>query len=127
LNTAKLVIGIISIVLFAIIAFQSCATGVVNVVDGVIAGEEVADTSASGGMALAFSMLIAGIVGVAARKSKGGSIAAGVFYLLGCIVGFANLGTFGDLVIWAILSLIFGAIFIISGIMMKKPTKEPNE
>ena len=44
-------------------------------------------------------MLIAGIVGVATRKSKGGGIVAGVFYLLGGLLGIVNYGSFSDLAI----------------------------
>ena len=61
---------------------------------------------------LAFCMLIAGIVGVATRKSKGGGIVAGVFYLLGGLLGIVNYGSFSDLAIWSVLCFIFGAVFI---------------
>ena len=114
MKTAKLIVGIISLVLFGIIVFQSCATGVVNVIEG------SDDVSGSAGMLLAFSMLTAGIVGIATRKSKGGGIVAGSFYLLGAILGFANLGTFGDLIVWSVLSLAFGALFLIGSLTMKK-------
>ena len=110
MKTAKLIIGIISIVLFIIIMFQSCATGVVNVL------ESNDDLSGSAGMLLAFAMLIAGIIGVVARKSRGGSITAGVFYVVAALIGFANLGTFGDLVIWSVVSLAFGIVFIIGSL-----------
>lgn len=118
MKTAKLIIGIVSIVLFIIIVFQSCATGVVNAIEG------SDDVSGSAGMLLAFAMLIGGIVGLATRNSKGGGITAGAFFILGAIVGFANLGTFGDLVIWSVLALLFGGFFIISSATMKKPVVE---
>ena len=118
MKTAKLIIGIISIVLFIIIMFQSCATGVVNALEG------SDDVSGSAGVLLAFSMLIAGIIGVAARKSKGGGITAGVFYVVASLIGFANLGTFGDLVIWSVVSLAFGIVFIIGSVRLKNAKKE---
>jgi len=114
MKTAKLIIGIISIVLFVIIMFQSCATGVVNALDN-----NNEDISGSAGLLLAIAMLIGGIIGIAARKSKGGSITAGAFYILGAIIGFANLGTFGDLIVWSVLSLAFGGLFIIGSILSK--------
>jgi hypothetical protein len=119
-KTAKLIIGIISIVLFIIIMFQSCAVGVVNVI------ENNDDVSGSAGLLLAFSMLVAGIIGIAARKSKGGSITAGVFYIIASLVGFSNLGTFGDLIVWSVLSLAFGIVFIIGSVRMKRVEKTPN-
>ena len=114
MKTAKLIIGIISIALFIIILFQSCATGVVNAI------ESNDDVSGSAGMLLAFAMLIAGIIGVAARNSKGGGITAGVFYVVAALIGFASLGTFGDLVVWSVLSLAFGIVFILGSINIKK-------
>ena len=81
MKTAKLVIGIISMVLFVLVAFQSCAAGLGNAL------ADNGEVSGTSGMLLAFCMLIAGIVGVATRKSKGGGIVAGVFYLLGGLLG----------------------------------------
>jgi len=98
--------------------FQSCATGVVNALEG------SDDVSGSAGVLLAFSMLIAGIIAVAARKSKGGGITAGVFYVVASLIGFANLGTFGDLVIWSVVSLAFGIVFIIGSVRLKNAKKE---
>ena len=117
MKTAKLIIGIVSIVVFMIIIFQSCAAGIVGAIEG---GD---DTSGAGGMLLAFTMLIGGIVGLVTRNSKGGGITAGAFYLLGAIIGFANAGIFTDLIIWSIIALIFGVFFIVSSILMKKPVK----
>ena len=121
MKTAKLIIGIISIVLFLVIIFQSCAVGVVNVIES-----NADDTSGSAGVLLAFMMLIAGIVGIASRKSKGGGITAGVFYIISALIGFANLGTFGDLIAWSVLSLAFGVVFIVGSCRMKRNEKNPN-
>jgi len=114
MKTAKLVIGIISIVLFIIIMFQSCAVGVVNALES-----NSNDLSGSAGVILAFAMLIAGIIGIAARKSKGAGITAGIFYIVAALVGFVNLGTYGDLIIWSIIAFAFGVVFIIGSIKMK--------
>ena len=122
MKTAKLIIGIISIVLFIIVTFQSCAVGVVNALDGT-----TDDASGSAGIFLAFSMLIAGIIGIAARNSRGGGITAGIFYIVAALIGFANLGTFGDLVVWSVLSLAFGAVFIVGSLRMDKHPKKESE
>jgi hypothetical protein len=121
MKTAKLVIGIISIVLFMVIMFQSCAVGVANVLQS-----NTDDMSGSAGVILAFAMLIAGIIGIAARKSKGGGITSGLFYIIAALIGFVNLGTFGDLVIWSVISLAFGVVFIIGSLKMKRVEKNAN-
>jgi hypothetical protein len=59
-------------------------------------------------------MLIGGIIAVAARKSKGGAIAAGIIYAISGIIGVTSTGIFKDLLVWGIISLIFAVVFIIS-------------
>ncbi|MDR0937496.1 MAG: hypothetical protein LBM98_12545 [Oscillospiraceae bacterium] len=118
MKTAKLIIGIISIVLFIFIMFQSCAVGVVNAIES-----NSDDLSGSAGVLLAFAMLIAGIIGIAARKSKGGGITAGIFYIVSALIGFVNLGTFGDLVVWSVVALVFGIVFIIGSARMPSTKK----
>ncbi|HCL04226.1 MAG TPA: hypothetical protein DHW61_17770 [Lachnoclostridium phytofermentans] len=121
MKTARLVIGIISMVLFAFVSFQSCAAGVGNAL--VNNGE----SSGSAGMLIAFCFLIAGIVGVATRnKGKGGAMTAGGFYALGGIIGLTTSSTlYGDLKVWAIVSLIFAAVFIF-GALKQKTENTPN-
>lgn len=121
MKTARLVIGILSMVLFLIISFQSCAVGVGN---ALAENEEV---SGSAGLVLAFFMLVAGIIGVAARKSKAGSIVAGVFYALGGLIGIVSAGSYKDLYIWAVLSFIFAVVFILTGILQKKDVATPAQ
>ena len=118
MKTAKLIIGIISMVLFLIIVFQSCAAGIGNAL------EENGESSGSAGFFLALCMLIAGIVGVCARSSaKGGFVTAGI-YALGGLVGITGYGSFADLMIWAVLCFIFAAVFTVDGILSKRQTKE---
>ena len=117
MKNAKLVIGIISIVLFALIAFQSCAAGLGNTL------AENGEVSGTAGLVLAFCMLIGGIVGIVTRTSKGGGIAAGVFYLIGGLLGIANYASFADLAIWSVLSFIFAAVFILGSLKMQKTDK----
>lgn len=117
MKTAKLIIGIVSIVMCMVIMFQSCAVGLVNTLES-----NTSDTSGGAGVFVALAFLIAGIVGIATRKSRGGGITAGVFYLVSALFGFVNLGTFGDLVIWAFLGLVFGVVFILGSIRMPKKT-----
>lgn len=114
MKTTKLVIGIISIVLSLIVFFQSCAAGI-----GTALGDNPSDTSGGAGLFVAILMLVAGIVAVAARKSKGGAIAASVIYIIAGIIGVSSSGIYADLVIWGVLNLIFSAVFIVSIFVQK--------
>lgn len=114
MKTAKLIIGIVSMVLSVVVMFQSCAAGVVEAI------EDSDGSSGGAGMILAFCFLIAGIVGVVTRNSKGGGITTGVFYAIGGLVGVANIGVFGDLMIWSVLSFVFATVYIIGSLKMPK-------
>lgn len=108
MKTTKLIIGVVSIVLFALIAFQSCAAGISNSL------EENGEIGGSAGLILAFCMLIAGIVGLATRNGKNsGAYAAGGFYLAGGLLGFVSAGSYTDLNIWSGLAVAFGLVFIL--------------
>ena len=67
----KLVSGILCIVLFGLVTFQSCAAGVAN------AMEENGEIGGSAGVLVAILLLVGGIVSIVTRKSerKGGDIA----------------------------------------------------
>lgn len=108
MKTAKLVIGIVSIVLSVFVLFQSCAAGIGNAI------ANNGETSGSSGLFVAICLLIAGIVGIAARTAKGGAIASGIVYALGGLIGASNIGTYKDLAIWSVLSFIFAIVFILS-------------
>ena len=120
MKTTKLVIGIISMVLFLIIAFQSCAAGIGNAL------EDNGENSGSAGFFVALCMLIAGIVGVCTRKSFGGGLVSGAIYALAGLIGITNYGSFGDLMIWSVVSFIFAAVFVV-GSIIAKPNAGKNE
>lgn len=122
MKTTKLVLGIVSIVLFVLVLMQSCAAGLGNSLSG---NGEVSGTA---GLMLAFCMLIAGIVGICTRNSgKAGGIVAGCFYLVGGLIGIANYGSYADLQIWSILCFIFGAVFIVGSLKKKKTPMEQDD
>jgi len=106
----RLVSGVLSMVAFLIILFQSFAAGLYNF------WENNDDNSDSGGVFVAFGLLVAGIVTTTLwkNKSKGSDIALIVLYSLTALVGFVNLGTYRDLVIWSSWSLLCAIIAIIS-------------
>lgn len=109
MKTAKLTLGIISIVLSLVVWFQSCAAGIGSALE-----QKKNDTSGSSGIIVGLFFIVAGIVGIAARKSKGGAIAATIIYAIAGIIGVASTGIFKDLLVWGIISFIFAAVFAIS-------------
>ena len=110
----KLVSGILSIVLFVLVAFQSCAVGVSNTI---MESEEV---SGSAGIIVAILMLAGGIVSIATRNAagKGGNIALIVLFGLAALIGFTNYGSFSDLAIWSgwcVINAILAIVEIVTG------------
>lgn len=116
MKTWKLVSGILSIILFVEVTFQSCAAGVVNAL------EENGGSSGSVGFFVAILMLAGGIVSVASRKSvkKGGNIALLILFGLAALMGFAGYGNYSDLVIWSIWCLINAVLAVVALIIGKK-------
>lgn len=110
MKTWKLVSGILSIVLFLVVAFQSCAAGVVDA----IAGQ--GGTSGGAGILVGILMLSGGIVSISTRSSgkKGGDIALIVLYGLAALIGFAGYGVCKDLVIWSIWCIVCAALALVS-------------
>ena len=115
MKTARLIIGIISCALVLIVMFQSCTVTVVTSFD------DVKDLSGAAGAIFGVFLLAAGITAIAGRKSRGGTIAAGILYLLGGWIGLSNKGTYGDLEVWSWLAIIFGVFFFIS-LFFDKPS-----
>ncbi|MCM1048432.1 MAG: hypothetical protein NC433_08410 [Clostridiales bacterium] len=116
MKTWKLVSGILSIILFIVVSFQSCAAGLANTLS------ENGEASGSGGILVAILMLSGGIVSIATRKSKskGGNIALIVLFGLAALVGFGLAGSFTDLNIWAFWCLINAILAIVSLIKNNK-------
>jgi len=114
MKTWKLVSGILSIILFVIVTFQSCAAGILNTI------EANGEVSGSAGVIVASFMLAGGIVSVATRNSvrNGGNIALIILFGLATLIGFSNYGSFSDLAIWSgwcLINAILAVIAIIKG------------
>lgn len=113
MKTWKLVSGILSIVLFAVVMFQSCAAGAYNALSG------NGESSGSAGVIVSIMMLAGGIVSIATRKGgKGGNIALIVLFGIGALFGFVLAGSFADLTIWAtwcLVCLILAIVSLIKG------------
>lgn len=109
MKTWKLVSGILSIVLFFMVAFQSCAAGIGNSLS------ESGEISGSAGIIVAIMLLAGGIVSIATRNGgKGGNIALIVLFGIGTLFGYTLAGSFSDLRIWATWCLVNVVLAIIS-------------
>ncbi|SFG09215.1 hypothetical protein SAMN04487761_1041 [Lachnospiraceae bacterium C7] len=121
MKTWKLVSGIISIILFVFVAFQSCAAGISNAL------EENGQVSGSAGIIVSIMLLAGGIVSVATRKSqkKGGNIALVILFGLGALIGVTSAGDFTDLYVWSVWCLI-NAVLAVVAIIKNKQIDEPT-
>lgn len=109
MKTWKLVSGILSIVLFIMVAFQSCAVGIGNTLG------ETGEVGGSAGIIVAIMLLAGGIVSIATRKGgKGGNIALIVLFGIGALLGYGLAGSYSYLYIWATWCLINVILAIVS-------------
>ncbi len=119
MKTAKLVLGILSIVFSVLVLFQSCAAGILDTVQGTSAG--------SMGLIVGILMLAAGIVNIATRNSKGGSITCVVMFGLAGLIGVTMYDYYSDLQIWGGFCLIVCVVNIISLFtQFKQPSTSHN-
>ena len=109
MKTAKLVTGILSIILFVFVTFQSCAAGLGNALS---ANGEVSGTA---GVMVAICLLSGGIVSIATRNQdkNGGNIACTILYVIGALLGLTA-GSYSDLRIWGVYSGICGIMHLAS-------------
>lgn len=109
MKTWKLVSGILSCVLFALVSFQSCAAGLSNSL------EENGEMSGSAGIIVAILLLTGGIISIATRQSegKGADIALIVVFGLAALFGFTMAGSFSDLRIWAFWCLVNAVLAVV--------------
>ena len=108
--TAKLILGIIAMVLFVLVTFQSCAAGLGK---AVVNNGEV---SGSFGFLSALNLLFSGIIAVAARKSnkKTPWIIAAILLWLNLFYAKIFGGSYSDLEIWGFISFAIGVFYLLS-------------
>lgn len=116
MKTWKLVSGILSIIFFGLISFQSCAVGVANTL------EQNGSSSGSAGIVVSILILAGGIVSIASRKSrdKGRNIALIILFGLAALIGFSGYDNYSDLFIWAIWCLINAVLAGVALLTIKK-------
>lgn len=118
MKTWKLVSGILSVIMFALVGFQSCAAGISNTL------EANGEMGGSAGVIVSIMLLAGGIVSIVTRKgSKGGNIALIILFGLGGLFGFALAGSYADLNIWAGWCLICAALAVVSLVTSKNKRK----
>ena len=119
----KLVSGILSIVFFIIIAFQSCATGVANTLNDINP-----DNSGTSGIIVAILVLVAGIVSVSVWKysSKGADVALSILFGLAAYIGLTTNGIFKDLEVWSYWCILCALTAIISICIPNKKEDTPK-
>lgn len=105
----KKTVSIISIVVSGFILFQSCASGMFNII------KNNGGYSGTMGVLLVMFMIVGGILCMTSHDYKS-TIVSGVFYFLGGLFTLlSDTGIFKDLVIWGWMSFIFGVIIILIG------------
>ena len=111
-SVGRLVVGILSILMFCGIILQSCVVGVGNTLMG------NQDSGGTQGLLTAIAYLSAGIVGIATRnsRSKGGPIAAGIIYWIGAVCTIGGSTVYGDLMVWGVLASLLGLMFMFCAI-----------
>ena len=112
----RTVLGILSIILFILVAMQSCAAGLGNALS------DNGEVGGSAGFLCAVNLLVAGLIVLVARKTvkKAPMIVAAVLMFLNLLYGMVLAGSYGDLQIWAILSFAFGLVYLFSALRKKK-------
>lgn len=113
---ARTVLGILSIILFVMVAFQSCAAGLGNALS------DNGEVSGSAGFMCALNLLVAGLIVLVARKTvkKAPMIVAAVLMYLNLFYSQVMAGSYKDLIIWGFLSFAFGAVYLFSALHTKK-------
>lgn len=112
----RTVLGILSIILFILVAMQSCAAGLGNALS------DNGEVGGSAGFLCAVNLLVAGLIVLVARKTvkKAPMIVAAVLMFLNLFYGMVMAGSYSDLQIWAILSFAFGLVYLFSALRTKK-------
>lgn len=115
-QTAKLIIGILSFVLFAFVSFQSCA---VSLATSLGSGDSIAGSC---GIISALCFCVAGIIAIVARKQGTKTInyvCAGFYW---AVYFFSRFGMddYPDLELWGYISFAFGCVFILTVAKTKK-------
>lgn len=110
MKTFKLVTGILSIVIAAVVSVQGFAAGVADALGGTTTG------AGGAGLIVAVMLIAAGIVSITTRNAvkNGGNVALIIIAGIAAVVSFACHGTFKDLEIWGCWCLVIAVAAAVS-------------
>ena len=114
----KKLISIMVISLSFLIAFQSYVVSLKNSIEG--SGER----GGTAGLILSAMMLIAGLMILLSKSSKVLVLMAIALFMIGGFIGITNVGTYSFLLIWSLLSFLFGFLVLIQLLGNKEESKE---
>lgn len=123
MKTWKSFSGIISLMLFGFVVFQSCAAKMADSIEG------KGGTAGEAGIGVAFILLICGATSLATRSStnKGNDWGLVILYGIGAIVGYTKHGVFKDLMVWGSWCLICAVVILIYLIKQKVSPEPPAQ
>ena len=127
MKIAKIIIGVVCILLSFVIAYQSALAGVAGIMTSISSTLESAfggsnvpqemDMSFFGGFFVAVSYYASGITSIAACGKRGGSVACFILMFFACLVGIGSLafgpGVFTGLIIWSLGAFAMCAFYIV--------------
>lgn len=103
----KKFIGVLSVLLSAIVIFESITSGSGNVLSNNRGGIR------TGAIILVICMLVAGILTLKSKDNRRILIIAIALFISSGITGLANISIYVDLQIWSILNIIFGGVLML--------------
>ncbi|WP_417089326.1 hypothetical protein [Eubacterium maltosivorans] len=127
MKIAKIIIGVVCILLSFVIAYQSAVAGVTGIMTSISSTLESAfggsnvpqemDMSFFGGFFVAVSYYASGITSIAACGKRGGSIACLILMFVACLVGIGSMafgtGAFTNLIIVSLGAFALSVFYIV--------------
>lgn len=104
----KKTIGIITIILFFVVEFDSCAVNLAN------SFGSIKKVDGTPGMILGLFMLAAGIISLCSKIYRGRIIASILFYCAAGVIGYCNINSYSEIKIWMLLNAGFAAMLLIN-------------
>ena len=117
MKTARLVFGILTLILCVVVLFQSCAVGIHNSI------ENNGDRGGAAGFFVFVFMVVSGVLSITVKSRRGGFTTAGFYFLAGAIA-VSNNAVFKDLSVWGMLNLGFALIIFIMTACQKEKDEE---
>lgn len=119
MDTAKSIIGLISVLLAALVMLQSCAASTVE--SGL---EQSGANSGSIGMLVAICFLVGGLEAIASRKNRARGILTVIFYTMAALLALAARSVYNYLLFWGVLSAGFAGFFLLAVTREKRQARQ---